>query len=163
MNRSLLPIILACSSLTSAADPEAPKPPPPAQEAVRLKFVPGGGPWKGEAPFQGASWTALGPGWAPGVLQLHARAGIGDRFPVQEGDGVTICEVVLVAGNDDRLLVDVLSRDGPQKVELPRDKPAKVEVAGVTYQLLYPSTSVAAAKNEKPATNKATIFVSRRL
>src|SRR5687767_2102570 len=87
VNRSLfLPIILAFPFLTFAVHAEAPKPPPPAQEAVRLKFVPAGGPWKGETPFQGASWTALSPGWAPGVLQLHARAGIGDRFPVQEAD-----------------------------------------------------------------------------
>jgi hypothetical protein len=126
-------------------------------------FAPGGGPWKGETPFQGASWSALGPGLEKGVLMLQARAGIGDKFPVQEKNGVTLFDVILENGTDDHLVLLIGSEEGEQKLKVARDKPSDLTVAGVKYRVMYPSLTVAAAKGEKPTTNKATIFIERRL
>jgi hypothetical protein len=131
--------------------------------SVRLRFVPGGGPWKGEAPFDGASWTMLGPGPQKGVLWLKARAGIGHRFPVQEKDGVTLFEVRVTAGDDTNLVLEVRSKDGTQTLDLPRDQSKSVQIAGTTYQLRYPSNFVAGNATETPSTDKATIMVTRPL
>lgn len=130
---------------------------------MRLKFVPEGGAWKGETAFKGASWTNLAPGLTKGTLFLHAKAGIGDKFPVQDKAGVTLFEVRLLEGSDERIVVEVLNGDRAQKVELPRDHIAKVEVGGLTYELRYASVSVDPAKDPNPSSNKATIFVTRKL
>jgi hypothetical protein len=128
----------------------------------RLRFVPEGGPWKGEAGFNGAAWHNLRPGLTKGVLDMTARAGIGDTFPVAEKDAETLFKVKLVAGNDEEITVEVLARK-TQKLLLKRDKTEEVEVEGLKYRLRYPSTSVEAAPGEKPSTNKARIFVSRKV
>lgn len=118
---------------------------------------------KGRASYDGASQTALVQGPQKGILWLQAHARIGDKFPVQMQGGVTLFEVVLVAGDDDHLVLEIRSKEGSQKINLPRDKDQTVEVAGVKYELLYPSISVAAAGNERPTTNKAMLMVKRRL
>lgn len=71
-----------------------------------------------------ADWSRLGPapGRKPGVLFLMAHAGIGDTFPVQDGEGRTLFSVTVVDGNDDHLLTVVRSREGSQKIDLQRDK-----------------------------------------
>lgn len=157
MKYFLLPaLLLALLGSALADEPKA------GTVKARLRFVPDGGAWKGETAFEGASWHNLGPGLEKDVLWMQARAGLGDKFPVQEKDRVTLFEVALLEGNDDRVVIEVRAKGGAQRIELPRDKPAPVKVAGRKYELRYPTLSVAAAPGENPSTNKATIQVSRR-
>jgi hypothetical protein len=128
-----------------------------------LRFVPDGGAWKGETPTKGASWTAFGPGMEKNSLFLQGRAGVGDKFPVQDKSGTALFEIKLVEGDDDRLVVEVQSKSGNKKLELPRDRSAEVTISGTNYELLYPTITVAATPTEKPSTNKATVLVIRRL
>lgn len=152
-----------------AAEPKQPPAPPaspeksePAKsETVRLRFVPDGGPWKGETPFKGASWSHLLDGFTKGTLHMQARAGIGDKFPVSVANGPVLFEVAVVSGNDEKIAVEVHAAGKVHKLELPRDKAAEVEVGGVKYSLRFPTSSVSAAPGEKPSTNKATVFVTR--
>ena len=134
-----------------------------AKVAVRMRFVPGGPPAKGATDFRGASWTELGPGPEKGVLWLQAHAGVGDKFPVIDKQGLHLFEVVLADGDDDHVVLEIRSQEGAKKIDLPRDKPGAVKVAGIKYDLLYPSISVGAAPGEKPTTNKAMLMVTRRL
>jgi hypothetical protein len=136
--------------------------PAPAQVAVPLVFNPGGGAWKGETPFQGASWSALGPGIEEGVLMLHARAGIGDKFPVQKKEGAVLFEVTLENGTDDHLVLLIHSEDIELKIKVTRNKATDFTVSGIKYQALFPKLTVAAAKGDKPTTNKATIMLTHR-
>jgi hypothetical protein len=99
-----------------------------------------------------------------GVIDMRARAGVGDTFPVEQVANTALFHVKLAAGNDDQLFLEVLFPNGEQrKVTVNRDKSEELEISGATYRLSYPSAEVAAAPGEKPTTNKATIFVSRRL
>ena len=134
----------------------------PAQVAVPLVFNPGGGAWKGESPFQGASWSALGPGVEEGVLMLQARAGIGDKFPVKKQGGPTLFEVTLENGTNDHLVLVIHSEEIDQKIKITRNQSTEFKVSGIKYQALFPNLTVAAAKGEKPTTNKATIFLTHR-
>jgi hypothetical protein len=170
LTASLLTASLLTLGFTAFADAPEKKSTPPAaaeksepanSETVKLRFVPEGGPWKGETPFKGASWSHLHDGLAKGTLHMHARAGIGDKFPVSHAKGPVLFEVVVVSGNDDRIAVEVHAGGNIHKLELPRDKKAEVEVGGVKYSLLFPTSSVSAAPGEKPSTNKATVFVTR--
>jgi hypothetical protein len=150
----------------AAEQPTPPKAAPeeksaPKQISVRLEFHPGGGPARGEAGFQGASWSKLAPGLDPKALTLQARAGIGDKFPVQENEQTTLFEITLENGTDDHLMVSIDSEAGSQKLRRARDKEAAVLVAGVKYLLLYPTLHVAGKAGERPTTNKATIVVKR--
>jgi hypothetical protein len=163
------------SSLATAAAVDVPQPAKPAaapagkaaaaqqNRLARLRFAPEGEAWRGETPFEGASWHKLGP--APGgradVLMMQGRAGVGDKFPVQSKEGVTLFEVFLAEGGDKQLGVEVRTKAAPQKVEIKRDKSAKVEVDGVKYTLSFPTISVEAQPGEDPSTNKATIMVTQ--
>jgi hypothetical protein len=147
---------IAFSKLVSLAEEES-------RISARLRFVPDGGAWKGETPTKGASWTALGPGLEKNTLFLQARAGIGDKFPIQDKAGHNLFEIKIVEGDDDRLVAEVNSKSGIQKVELSRDRSAEVRISGTKYELLYPTITVAAAPKENPSTNKATVMVTRRL
>ena len=150
---------------------EQPTPPKAAPEeksaakqiSVRLEFHPGAGPARGEAGFQGASWSKLAPGLNPKALTLQARAGIGDKFPVQEKEDVTLFEITLENGTDDHLTVSIDSEAGSQKLRLDRDKETAFLVAGVKYLIIYPTLHVAGKAGERPTTNKATIVVKRLL
>jgi hypothetical protein len=151
--------VINCSSL--ALEPAAA---PEKSRVARLQFDPNGKAWTGETAFKGASWTSLNPGLEKGVLMLQARAGVGDSFPVQEKSGKTLFTVKLAEGNDSRLVLEISAKEQEsRKVELARDKRAEVEISGTKYELLFPTTSVAAATDEKPSTNKATVIVTRRL
>ena len=154
-------ILALCLPLSIVAAEPAPPAKAVKQQLVRLEFNPGGGPWSGETPFQGASFSALGPG--PGKdLFMQAHAGIGDRFPVQNKAGATLFEVVLENGLDDHLMVLVTGGDVDQKVRLSRDKGVEIAIAGAKYTLCFPTTRVAAAPGEHPSTNKAMIFVTQK-
>ena len=157
----LLPLMALDVHTGFAADQAKPGP-PPAEVAVRMRFVPGGPPAKGATDFKGASWTALGPGPEKGVLWCQANAGVGDKFPVIDQQGVKLFEVLLADGNDDHVVLEIRSKEGAKKIDLPRDKRGTVKVAGVKYDLLYPSVSVGAVPGEKPTTNKAMLMVTRR-
>ena len=135
----------------------------PDEVLVRMRFVPDGPPAKGSSDFKGASWTALVPGSEKGVLWCHAHAGVGDQFPVVSQEGETLFEVLLVEGDDDHVILQIRSKEGAKRIDLPRDKAGSVEVAGIKYALSYPSVSVGAAPNEKPTTNKAMLMVTRHL
>jgi hypothetical protein len=116
---------------------------------------------KGEASFEGAAWERLNPApFGKGALWLSARAGIGDTFPVQDQAGVTLFQVHLAAGDDDHVVLEVLSKQPSQRFDLARDQTGIAKVAGKEYSLDYPSLNVTAAANEKPTTPKATIIVS---
>ena len=145
-----------------AADKNKPSA-PPAEVAVRMRFVPGGPLAKGSSDFKGASFTELGEGPVKGELWCQAHAGVGDTFPVIDKKGVTLFEVLLAEGDDDHVMLEIRSKEGAKKIDLPRDKAGSVEVAGIKYGLSYPSVSVAAAPKEKPTTNKAMLMVTRRL
>lgn len=108
-----------------------------------------------------ANWSRLGPGPAkePGVLFLMAHAGIGDRFPVRDSSGRTHFVVIVAEGDDQHLLLVVHSKDGAQGFDVWRDKPVPVVVGGGKYELLFPVTSVAAAPNAMPTTDKPMIIV----
>ena len=93
---------------------------------------------------------------------MQAHAGIGDKFPVQGEAGVTLFEVLLAKGDDDHVVLEVTSKQRPQKIDLARDKTGEVEVAGIKYGLEYPSVFVNAIGNTKPATPKAMIIVTCR-
>ena len=109
---TILGLLLLCAPVPApAAEPIPPPKKEAKQQLVPLEFNPGGGPWVGETPFQGASWSALGPGPAKGSF-MQARAGIGDRFPVQDKAGSTHFEIELENGVNDHLVVLVTAGDG---------------------------------------------------
>jgi hypothetical protein len=97
------------------------------------------------------------------VLWCQAHAGVGDEFPVMSKDEVKLFDVRLVEGNDDHVVLEIRWRGGAKKIEVPRDKRRSLEIAGVEYELLYPSVSVGAVVGEKPTTNKAMLLITRRL
>jgi hypothetical protein len=120
---------------------------------VRKRFVPG----KSE---HGASFSQLRP--EPdnrGGVFLQAWAGIGDTFPVREKDGPALFEVTVLNGDDDHLVLEVRSKAVTQKIDVRRDKSEHVVVAGIRYELAYPSVSVSSA--DKQTTNQAMILVCR--
>jgi hypothetical protein len=158
---SLLALIALglCTGIAADQDNSNPS---TAKLAVRMRFVPGGPPEKGAADFKGGSWTALVSGPEKGVLWLQAHAGVGDKFPVIDNRGVRLFEVALIDGDDKHVVLEIRSQEGAKKVALRRDKPGAVKVAGIKYDLLFPSITIGAAPGEKPTTNKAMLFVFAR-
>jgi hypothetical protein len=159
---SLVTVLALGVHIGSAAETEKPGA-PPTQVTVRMRFVPGGPPAKGSSDFKGASCTSLVPGPEKGVLWCQAHAGVGDQFPVITETGEKLFDVLLAEGDDDHVVLDIRSKEGVKRINLPRDKAGSVEVAGIKYGLSYPSVSVAAAPNDKPTTNKAMLMVTRHL
>jgi hypothetical protein len=130
--------------------------------SVPQRFVPGSKPMKGESAFEGASWMSLTDKGPPGpnILWTMVRSGIGDQFPVQKEEGPILFWVTVTEGDDAHLVLELPAKDGTQKIELKRDKAVEAQIAGVKYEFLFPTMSVAAAENEKPTTPKATIMVT---
>ena len=167
----LIPLLALRIHTGLAADNDKPGIPPgdapavakPSLVSVRMRFVPGGPPAKGSSDYEGASFTALGPGPAKGVLWCQAHAGVGDQFPVIDAQNVKLFDVRLAKGDDDHVVLEIRSKEGVKKIDLGRDERGSVKVAGIEYELLYPSVSVAGAPDEKPTTNKAMLMVTRRL
>jgi hypothetical protein len=124
---------------------------------IRQRFVPAAA---GTA-ARGASWSALHPSQmdSPGVWMAMARAGMGDTFPIAEDAGPTLFKVFVATGDDDHLVLEVSSTEGTQRVDLHRDRPASIQVAGRTYKLSYPSVYV--APTAKPTTTQAMLMVHR--
>ena len=146
MTSLMLAVLCGCAAHEATKSPN-----------VRLRFVPaettnGSG---------GASWSALhpAPDGDPGVWMAIAHAGIGDSFPVREEGGPTLFDVVVTAGDDDHLLLDLRSPNGSQRVDIRRDKSVFVRIAGSRYGLAYPSVSVAAGG--RTTTGKAMLLVHR--
>ena len=108
-----------------------------------------------------ANWTRLapGPGGEPGVLMVMAHAGIGDTFPVRSEGGHTHFVVIVAEGDDQRLQLVVHSKEGAQAYDVWRDKPVKVMVGEGKYELLFPTTTVAAVPGATPSTDKPLIIV----
>jgi hypothetical protein len=126
---------------------------------VPLKYVPGAEPRSSLEAGDGASWTMLCPAPQSGVLFLQAWAGIGHKFPVQKEGGDTLFEVAVIQGNDDLLVAEVRAKEGTQTVDLRKDKPVSVKVAGITYELLYPRCYVSSDQNSR-TTGKAMLIVT---
>jgi hypothetical protein len=163
--KATLILLISALAPTLAIEPEKPRETEKAGAAkvlVQLKFVPNGGPWKGETPFQGASWSALQPMFEKNTLTMQAHAGIGDKFPVEKKDGTKLFDVVLENGTDDHLVLGIYSEEEDQKIKVTRAKATDFTVAGAKYQAQFPRSRVMAEKGETPTTNKATIFVKQR-
>lgn len=154
---ALLLIVASCA----AGDAKAPEAKKPAKHLAPLVFVPNGGPWKGETPFQGASCTTLDTD-AKAVFGLMARAGLGDEFPVQDKKGTILFEVRLENGTADHLSLVISSEEGEQKVRVPIDKGAEFSVRGEKYRVDFPTQTVEAGPGERPSTNKAMILIKRK-
>ena len=128
--------------------------------AVRQRFVPAPSAGADESSRRGASCSALVPlRDGSGVSRLIAHAGIGDIFPVKDEAGRCLFEVEVVGGDDDHLLISLNSIERSQRIDLRRDKPVWVEIAGGKYDLAYPSVSVAAGKNEQPTSSQVMLLV----
>ena len=126
-----------------------------------LVFLPGGGPWKGEAPFQGASWTALKEDPAS-PFAMTARAGVGDRFPATDASGFTHFEVLLENGTADHLALRIISEEGEQKIRVPVDKSAEFKVRNTSWVAAFPTRQVMADAGTRPSTDKAMILIRRQ-
>jgi beta-lactamase regulating signal transducer with metallopeptidase domain len=128
----------------------------PAQKNFRTIFKPG--PRKAGK----THWTRLfRPQEGDGkVLMAIITAYLGDPFPVSRvGQKETLFTAEMTDGNDDRVQVQVTRPDGTkQALELVRDKPVKITVAGQVYRLAYSSTQVAAV--EQPVWDNVTIFIT---
>ena len=116
----------------------------------------------GESTRNGASCSALIPlRDGSGVFRLIAYAGIGDSFRVKDEAGHCLFEVRVVGGDDEHLLIAINSIEHSQRIDLRRDQPVWVQIAGGKYDLAYPSVSVAAGKNEQPVSSQAMLLVHR--
>jgi hypothetical protein len=152
--RSYLAIATLVIALPALA---ADKPPTTAAQAARLQFVPGPHDPSGG---NGADWTALVRLFpAAPFLAVMAHASVGDTFPVHEEHKPTLFDVILIAGDDARLTLEVSSEKGARRYDLKRDDEVPVQVAGHKYTLLYPSVTV--SSDSKHTTDKATIIVQR--
>ena len=128
--------------------------------AVRQRFVPASAAVAGESSRNGASCSALVPlRDGSGVSRLIAHAGIGDSFPVKDEAGHCLFQVMVVGGDDDHLLISLNSIEPSQHIDLRRDKPVWVQIAGGKYDLAYPSVSVAAGKHEQPTSSQVMLLV----
>ncbi len=132
-------------------------------EAVRVRFVPDAAVANSLNPTTGAHWTQLRPFPNPDseTLQLFGWAGIGQKFPVGTEAGVTLFEVLLKDGNDDRLSLEIVSDHGSEPIKLRRDKTIKVEVNRVEYELKYPTVEMASTAKQE-TTTQAMVLVSTR-
>lgn len=128
------------------------------RQAMRQRFVPGP---HDSSSGGGANWTALHQfsDDKPGVLMVMAHAGIGDMFPVQEEHKPKLFDVIVIAGDDEHLMLEVRSEEGLQRLDLGRDGTVWVKVGGCKYSMAYPSVTV--NPGSKPTTDKAMILVHR--
>ena len=107
---------------------------------VRQRFVPADAEASNRRP---ASWSALVPAPdRPGALWLRAHVRIGGTFPVREENGPTLFDVIVTDGNDDHLVLAIQSLNCSQTIDVPRDKPTAIHIAGHQYEFLYPSVHV---------------------
>jgi hypothetical protein len=90
---------------------------------------------------------------------VQAWSGVGDSFPVREKGGKKLFEVAVVAGDDDRLEVEIRADGAPQKVTVVRDQRATFKVADREYEIVY--LSVYGGSAEKTTAEQAMVIVSR--
>ena len=127
MRISMAILITLCVCGNAVADDDRP-------QVVRLRFVPEKPPATSVA-----SGSRLGAG--PGGCAM-IDAGIDDTFPVQDKDGHILFDLVVIEACDAQFVVEVRSKDAPKTLDLQRDKPVTVQVAGNKYELLYPTVYV---------------------
>ena len=122
-------------------------------QSVRQRFVPS------TTDSAIASWTALAPfPHAFGDPQVMAHAGVGDTFPIQEPGGPTLFKVLVLAGDDNHLALEIRPPELPvKKIDLKRETPLKVLVGSIQFEFSYPAVHVSAA--DPPTTSKAMIIV----
>lgn len=95
----------------------------------------------------------------PGVSMVMAHAGVGESFPVQEEKGPKYFDVAIVAGGDDRLMLEVRPSVGLAKFDLPRDGTVWLEAAGHWFSISYPSLTV--GSKDRPTAQQAMLIVNR--
>ena len=147
----LLVILVAVALCSCAIDKEK------APHSVRLRFVPvdanaecGGG----------ANFTRLCP--APdrsGAVFAMVHAGLRDEFPVQDQEGHVLFRVAVPDATDERFVLEIQTDGGSQTINLMRDKPVTVEVAGGSFEFYYPTSHVSSA--DRTTTHKALLIVTR--
>jgi len=125
-------------------------------QSVRQRFVPS------TTNSASANWTALSPfPHAFGDPQVIAHAGVGDTFPVQEAGGPLLFNVLVLAGDDNHLVLEIRAPESPaKKVNLKRSQPAKLSVGPSQFEFSYPAIHVSSA--DPPTTGKAMIIVKKR-
>jgi len=142
-----LATLLLCSCATDkSASPQS----------VRQRFVPS------TTDSASANWTALAP--FPHVFgdpQVIAHAGIGDTFPVQESGGPVLFNVLVLAGDDNHLVLEIRAAESPaKKLNLKRNQPASLSVGPSQFEFSYPAIHVSSA--DPPAASKAMLIVKKR-
>jgi len=128
-----------------------------AAQSVRLRFVPVD--THGEC-GAGAHFTRLCPApGRPGALFAIVHAGLRDKFPIKDQDGRVVFRVTVPEATDERFVLEIKAETGSQKIDLPRDKPVTIEVAGARFEFYYPTSHV--SSEGKTTTNKALLIVTR--
>ena len=130
-------------------------------EMRRLRFVPGSPPSSPMESSGSAVWTALHPFPEPDseTLLMHAWAGVGHKFPVGQPDAPPLFEVRLTGGDDDAVLLEILSDAAPQPITVERDVPVRTEVGEKTHEFTYQTIGVGSTE-ERTTTNKARLIVT---
>jgi hypothetical protein len=131
---------------------------PAAAEPVRRRFVPAP---PDAAKGNGASFSMLHhmPQDDPGVTMVMAHAGVGESFPVQEKKGPKLFEVLLAAGDDDLLKLEVRRPEGLTKHDLKRDDTVWFKVADEWFSIYYPSLTV--SSKDRPTAQQVMLIVNR--
>lgn len=125
--------------------------------SVRLRFEPVD---THAASGGGANWTRLSPAPnRPGALWATVHAGLKDEFPIQDQDGSILFEVVVPEATDDYFILELRNEEGSKTIDLKRDKPLTVQVAGAGYEFYYPTCRVSSAG--KTTTHKAMLVVTQ--
>jgi hypothetical protein len=130
----LLCLLAPASHVQGEAPAEAAKP-------VRQRFVPAppGAARGNNASFSAFHHLAVDD---PGVSMLMAHAGVGESFPVQDERGPKLFEVLVAAGDDDLLKIELRRTNDVTTYDLKRDGTVWAEVAGEWFSISYPSRTV---------------------
>jgi len=131
------------------------------KKSARLRFEPGVQSTDPREPTSATSWSKLAPfpKHDSDKLTVLAHAGIGGKFPVGKEGEAALFEVRMKDGDDTHVSLEVITKEGTKSIEVQRDVPVPIEVAGVGYTLSFPTTYINASEEE--ATSKeATLFVS---
>jgi hypothetical protein len=136
--------------LCSCATDKSAKP-----QSVRQRFVPS------TTDSASANWTALAPfPHAFGDPQVIAHASIGDTFPVQEAGGPVLFQVLVLAGDDNHLVLEIRAPESlAKKLNVKRNQPARLSVGSSQFDFSYPVIHVSSA--DPPTATKAMIIVRK--
>ncbi len=163
---AFLPVPVGCAieadqAPAAVAGKAAPPAAPPAQHAVRLRFVP---VKKAADAGNGASGTTLHRGmFGPTNVAAMAHLGLGDTFPVRDEHERHLFDLRLVDGNDQHLVLEVRTKEAKapvQKIAVVRDQPTDVTVDGAQYEITFPTAEV--NPTDKDTTAQAMIIIAQR-